>query len=67
MPISFYMEIGLFETDRPFDPLSQNRRLRDVLRAKGYPVVYSEYAGGHEYLCWRGSLADGLLALAPAR
>jgi len=35
-----------------------------VLKAKGYPIVYSEFAGGHEYLNWRGSLADGLIALA---
>jgi len=64
LPIRFYLEAGLFETGRAGSILAENRRMRDVLEAKGYPVVYSEFAGGHEYLNWRGSLADGLIALA---
>ncbi|HEV8369349.1 MAG TPA: hypothetical protein VGQ39_15445 [Pyrinomonadaceae bacterium] len=48
----------------PIPRLSENRRLRNVLKVKGYWVAYSEFAGGHEYLNWRGSLADGLIALA---
>ncbi len=64
LPIRFYLEAGLFEDDRPDMLLAQNRRLRDVLEAKGYSVVYSEFAGGHEFLSWRGSVADGLIALA---
>ena len=43
--------------------LEPNRHLRDVLRLKGYSVTYSEYNGGHDYACWRGSLAGGLVAL----
>jgi len=53
----------LFETDRYTNQLLENRRLRDVLQAKSYKVIYSEYAGGHEYLNWRGSIADALIAL----
>jgi len=64
LPIRFYLEAGLFENDCPEALLTQNRRMRDVLEAKGYSVVYSEFAGGHEYLSWRGSVADGLIALA---
>lgn len=64
LPIRFYLEAGLFENDCPEALLTQNRRLRDVLEAKGYSVVYSEFAGGHEFLSWRGSVADGLIALA---
>ena len=45
-------------TDPPASP-----RLRAVLRAKGYPVRYAEFSGGHHFLCWRGTLADGVLAL----
>jgi enterochelin esterase family protein len=63
LPIRFYLEAGLFEAGAPGNILSENRRMRDVLEAKGYSVVYSEFPGGHEYLNWRGSLADGLIAL----
>ena len=34
-----------------------------MLRLKGYELTYHEFNGGHDYLCWRGGLADGLLAL----
>jgi hypothetical protein len=37
--------------------------LRDVLQAKGYDVYYMEFNGGHNYICWQGTLADGLPAL----
>jgi enterochelin esterase-like enzyme len=63
LPVKFYLEAGLFENDCPEALLTQNRRMRDVLEAKGYSVVYSEFAGGHEFLSWRGSVADGLIAL----
>jgi hypothetical protein len=46
--------------------LSTNRNFRDILKLKEYPVTYSEYDGGHDYLCWRGSVADGLIALLRA-
>ena len=64
LPIRFYLEAGLFEINRPINLLAENRRMRDVLEAKGYSIVYSEFVGGHDYLNWRGSLADGLIALA---
>lgn len=43
--------------------LPAGRRLRDALRAKGYDVDYRETNGGHDYLCWREELAEGLAVL----
>jgi enterochelin esterase family protein len=63
LPVRFYMEVGLKERSGIVDMLLHNRHLRDVLILKGYEVHYSEFNGGHDYISWRGSLADGLLAL----
>jgi enterochelin esterase family protein len=65
-PIRFYMDVGTFEVDLMgggLGALEPNRHMRDVLLAKGYAVQYQEYVGGHDYISWRGTLADGLLAL----
>jgi enterochelin esterase family protein len=59
-PVRVWMEAGDFEAATI---LGSNRHVRDVLRAKGYSVSYREYHGGHDYACWRDSLADGLIAL----
>lgn len=69
LPLNFYLEAGLFETDLmmvdgfSIDLLASNRHLRDVLQAKGNPVHYREFSGGHSTVIYRGTLADGLLAL----
>jgi enterochelin esterase family protein len=66
LPIRFYMDAGVFEIDasgRGFGILEPSRHMRDVLLAKGYEVHYQQVVGGHDYLSWRGTLADGLLAL----
>ena len=34
-----------------------------MLRAKGYEVEYRDFAGGHDWVNWRGSIADGLMTL----
>lgn len=69
LPLRFYLEAGLFETDIP-SPLPgfknflvSTRHMRDVLHAKGYPVSYAEFSGGHNPLNWQGTLAKGSLAL----
>jgi enterochelin esterase-like enzyme len=63
MPLRFYLEAGQFEINEGGGIRTESRRLRDVLEAKGYPVTYSEHPGGHDFIVWRGTFADGLLAL----
>ncbi len=67
LPLRFYLEVGLLERDpRGVNGPSMvlaNRHFRDVLQAKGYAVHYAEFNGGHECLCWQGTLDDGLLFL----
>ena len=67
LPLRFYLDVGLMETgatpNNGPDMVVVNRHMRDVLLAKGYSVHYREFNGGHEYLNWRGTFADALLAL----
>jgi enterochelin esterase family protein len=65
VPVRFYLGAGCFEHwFFPSSLLTENRRLRDVLQAKGYAVDYREFSGGHHPVSWRGSFVDGLIALA---
>jgi len=66
LPLRFWMEVGTAEIGNPAHEttmLAANRHLRDVLKARGYDVSYHEFDGNHSYVCWRGTLADGLVAL----
>jgi enterochelin esterase-like enzyme len=66
LPLRFYMDAGSDEIDLAGDgsrSLASGRNLRDVLLAKGYEVHFHEFEGGHDYLSWRGTLADGLILL----
>jgi enterochelin esterase family protein len=64
--VRFYLEIGRFEDGGFGSGLTETHRFRDVLKAKGYTVHYSEFCGGHDFVSWRGTFADGLMALAGA-
>ncbi|GGM99044.1 enterochelin esterase family protein [Actinoplanes campanulatus] len=58
-PVRWHVEVGLDE----WVTLGPNRHLRDVLLARGYPLTYTEFAGGHDRLCWRERLGEALTAL----
>jgi enterochelin esterase-like enzyme len=66
LPVRIYLDAGVLETyvgDQRTSILQGNRELRSRLEAAGYEVHYQEFSGGHDYVCWQGTLADGLLAL----
>ncbi|AOF93959.1 alpha/beta hydrolase-fold protein [Sinorhizobium sp. RAC02] len=65
LPLRFFLSAGLFEAGAHGTAgiLDTSRHLRDVLRAKDIPVIYRDYAGGHDYLVWQGVVSDGLIAL----
>nr|BFF02928.1 alpha/beta hydrolase-fold protein [Streptoalloteichus tenebrarius] len=60
LPLRIHLEAGT----REWILTPATRHLRNVLRDRGYEVEYAEHDGGHDYACWRGSLATGLVALA---
>jgi len=65
-PLRFYLDAGSEEIDFPGNGSSillTSQNLRDVLLARGYDVHFQEFAGGHDYSSWRGTLADGLILL----
>ena len=57
-PLRFYLEVGLMES-YPVQ-VETNRHMRDALTAKGYPVGYLEYDGGHSFLNWSDGVENGL-------
>ena len=67
MNVRFYLEVGANETGRTAGGpifIETNRRLRDVLRAKGYDVKYLEAPNAsHNAEHWRAQLADGIIHL----
>lgn len=58
----FHLEVGLMES-YPLQ-IDSNRRLRDTLIAKGYPITYFEYDGGHSSLNWSEGMVSGLESFA---
>lgn len=66
--VRFYLDVGIHETltgpgGAPCQ-LTVVRQMHDALRARGHRVEYSEFIGGHDYLNWRRTFADGLLAVS---
>ena len=63
LPLKFYLDVGVLEEADPTNLFIANHHFRNILNTKGYPVSYVEYLGGHAFVCWRGSIADGLIYL----
>jgi enterochelin esterase family protein len=66
LPLRIYLDAGSFEFDSNGTGggiLETSRDMRDVLLAKGNEVYYQQFVGGHDYLSWRGTFADGLMDL----
>lgn len=60
LPVRFRLSFGAHE----WVALPAAARLREVLAAAGYDdASYREFNGGHDYLCWRTELAEGLVEL----
>ncbi|KKL97120.1 hypothetical protein LCGC14_1837650, partial [marine sediment metagenome] len=63
LPLKFYLDVGVLEEASPSGIFNSNRHFHTVLQEKGYLVHYTEFLGGHDFICFRGSIADGLLYL----
>lgn len=61
LPLAVALQVGTFES-----PLEDNRTLRDILAAKGYPVSLREYHDGHSWGNWRAHMDELLAELLPA-
>ncbi|EKK3978605.1 enterochelin esterase [Cronobacter sakazakii] len=57
--LRIYLEAGLHE---PLI-LQANQRLVSLLQRTQPPLFWRQVEGGHDALCWRGGLTDGLAAL----
>ncbi|OWA00799.1 enterochelin esterase [Streptomyces sp. CS113] len=58
--VRFWLSFG----EQEWVALPAARRFRDTLTSIGcHDSSYREFNGGHDYLCWRTELADGLVAL----
>jgi enterochelin esterase-like enzyme len=51
-----HLRVGVHE----WTVLQQHRDLHETVEAQGFPVSYSEYNGGHDYVCWARGLCEGL-------
>jgi enterochelin esterase family protein len=60
-PVRFYVIGSLYDAAW----LPDARRLREVLAAKGYDVVYLEIPEGHDMLAWRARVDDALTTFFP--
>ncbi|MCW1097391.1 enterochelin esterase [Streptomyces coelicoflavus] len=68
LPIRFSMDIGSLERSIvDHDPMTSHRNMVAALEKKGYEVDFSEFLGGHDMVCWRGTVVDRLRSFHPGR
>jgi len=74
LPVRLYCDAGVFETsaarasDDEFpDHLAGNRYLRDMLRERGYDVMYREWMSDHSWLSWDRGMVVALKTFWPAK
>lgn len=64
LPIKFFLEAGLFESQKENEGiLYNNRHFNTVLKEKGYEVQQLELSSGHDYVSWCETLYKGTVAL----
>ncbi|WP_084315566.1 alpha/beta hydrolase [Clostridium hydrogeniformans] len=63
LDLKFYLEAGVLENFLVGSMRKVSINMRDTLLSKGYDLKYSEFKGGHDYLSWGETLANGLIYL----
>jgi len=61
--VRIHLDIPLDDARRKEDGTEPGPPLHDLLLRGGHTVTRQEFNGGPDYACWRGGLADGLIAL----
>ncbi|KAL1914239.1 uncharacterized protein VTP21DRAFT_9079 [Calcarisporiella thermophila] len=64
VPVRYYFEVGSLEKLLNMNMTDCAGRFYDMLISKGYRAEYSIFSGGHDFINWQGSLANGLIAIA---
>ncbi|WP_235514946.1 enterochelin esterase [Erwinia sp. Leaf53] len=54
--LKIFMEAG----DREGDMAALSQQMHEALQPGGHAIYFRIYAGGHDGLCWRGGLIDGM-------
>jgi enterochelin esterase-like enzyme len=64
LPLKFWMEVGLLDDHEKI--IEPNRRMKALIQSKGYPLHYHEFAGGHDFVLWRGTFARAIKTMMAA-
>jgi len=61
VPLHIFMEVG----SREDVMIDVNESMRNALVAAGHQVHFQQFEGGHDGICWRGGLLEGLAVVLP--